>query len=68
MTLPAPVAALCQRTALVTDTIVRAARERSLALLHAAVELDPTILDKRAGCTAVDACVHAHADLLPAYH
>jgi hypothetical protein len=32
------------------------------------LELDPTILDKRAGCAAIDACIQAHADLLPAYH
>lgn len=66
--LPVPVMALCRQTALITDTIVYAARERSLALLHTVVELDPTVLDKPAGCAAIDACVHAHADLLPAYH
>ena len=66
--LPPSVAAMCRQTAAVTDAIVRAARERSLTGLHQAVELDPTILDKRAGCEALDTCVQAHADLLPAYH
>ena len=62
------VAQFCKETAAVTDAIVRAARERSLTELHHAVELDPTIVDKRAGCEAIDACIRAHADLLPAYH
>ena len=66
--LPPSVADLCRQTARVTDAIVRAARERSLPGLHQAVELDPTILDKRAGCEAIDACVQAQADLLPTYH
>jgi alpha-galactosidase/6-phospho-beta-glucosidase family protein len=65
--LPYPITPAIQHTATVTDTIVRAARERSRALLYEAVELDPTILDKRAGAEAVDACLQAHADLLPAY-
>ena len=68
VSLPAPVAALCGQAALITATIVRAVRERSLALLHTVVELDPTVLDKPAGCAAIDACIQAHADLLPAYH
>lgn len=67
LSLPPGVAPYCQRTALVTDTIVRAALARSRALAHAAVELDPTILDKSAGIAAIDACLAAHADILPAY-
>ena len=65
--LPPPVAALCRQAALITDTIAHAAALRSLGLLHTVVELDPTILDKQAGCAALDACLHAHADLFPAY-
>ncbi len=67
VTLPPTVLALCQRTALVTDTIVRAWEQRSRAILHQAVELDPTILDKSAGMIAIDACLQAHADILPAF-
>ncbi len=65
--LPPPVAELCRQTAAVTDAIVRAAKERSLPVLHHAIELDPTIVDKRAGMEALHACIHAHADLLPVF-
>jgi len=68
LTLPDPVLPYAVRTAQVTDTLVRAARERRLDLIAAAVELDPTIVDKAAGQRAVDACLAAHADLLPEYH
>lgn len=67
ITLPESVLPLCLRTAQVTDLIVRAARARSVSLVHQAVQLDPTILDKAAGLRAIDACLSAHADLLPAY-
>jgi alpha-galactosidase len=67
VTLPPSVLPLCERTAQVTDTIVRAARTRNRALVHEAVLLDPTILDKTAGIQAIDACLNAHADMLPAY-
>ncbi|HEX5324191.1 MAG TPA: hypothetical protein VFW40_10420 [Capsulimonadaceae bacterium] len=67
VSLPAVVVPYCARTALVTDTIVRAERERSRALVHAAVELDPTVLDKAAGIAAIDACLEAHVDLLPRF-
>jgi alpha-galactosidase/6-phospho-beta-glucosidase family protein len=67
VSLPKAVRPYCEQAARVTDTIVRAARERSRARLYEAVELDPTILDKRAGRQAIDACLNAHADLLPAY-
>jgi alpha-galactosidase len=65
--LPAAVSPLCEHTALVTDTIVRAARQQNRRLLHEAIEMDPTILDKPAAIVALDACLEAHADILPAY-
>jgi alpha-galactosidase/6-phospho-beta-glucosidase family protein len=65
--LPKELQPLCQRTAEVTDTIVRAATTRKRALLNAAVELDPTILDKAAGRAALAECMKAHADVLPRY-
>jgi len=65
--LPEPVQPFCASAARVTDAIVRAARERSLARLHEAIDQDPTILDKPAGQRAIEACLNAHADLLPAY-
>jgi alpha-galactosidase/6-phospho-beta-glucosidase family protein len=67
ITLPNSVLSLCERTAHVTDVIVRAARERSRSLLHEAVRLDPTVLDKSAGIQAIDACLTAHSDMLPMY-
>ncbi len=66
--LPAPVVPACRWTAMVTDTIVRAARLRRKCLIHEAIELDPTILDKRAGIQAMEECLKAHADVLPGYH
>ena len=65
--LPETVLPLCQRTALVTDTIVQAALQHSRALVHRAIELDPTVLDIAAGILAIDACLEAHADMLPLY-
>jgi len=65
--LPAAVLPYARRTARVTDTIVRAARGRKRSLVHEAVELDPTILDTKAGLAAIDACMKAHAALLPPY-
>ncbi len=65
--LPDSVLPMTEHTAKVTDTIVRAARERSRALVHEAVQLDPTILDKAKGIAAIDACLEAHADILPVY-
>ena len=67
ITLPETVLPLTQRTARVSDTIVRAALERKRSLVHLAVELDPTIEDKGAGLRAIDACLEAHADVLPQY-
>ncbi len=67
ITLPESVLSLTEQTAHITDVIVRAARERSRARVHEAVQLDPTILDKPAGIRAIDACLAAHADLLPVY-
>lgn len=65
--LPQSLVPYCLRTAAVTDAIVQAATRRSRAMLKAAVELDPTILDKDAGWRAVEACLKAHADLIGAY-
>lgn len=65
--LPETVLPYMRHTALATDTLVRAARLRSRALVHAAVDLDPTIIDKAAGQRAIDACMAAHADVLPVY-
>jgi alpha-galactosidase len=65
--LPDAILPVCLRTAHVTDTIVRAARRRSRAILYEAVHLDPTVIDKNQGIAAIDACLTAHADILPAY-
>lgn len=65
--LPAALLPLCRRTAEISDTIVRAARERDRSLVHRAIELDPTVLDKPAGIRAIDECLRAHADILPVY-
>jgi len=65
--LPETVLPLCQRTALVTDTIVQAALQHNRALVHRAIELDPTVLDTTVGIRAIDACLEAHADMLPYY-
>jgi alpha-galactosidase len=62
--LPDSVLPLCQNVAAVTETIVRAAERRGRALLHEAVECDPTVLDKTAGREAIDACLQAHADVV----
>jgi alpha-galactosidase/6-phospho-beta-glucosidase family protein len=51
----------------VTDTIVRAALKRSRGLVREAAERDPTITDKAKGVAALDECLAAHADVLPAY-
>ena len=64
---PQSLLGLMQRAAELNDTIVRAARWSSQELLDEAVELDPTILDKTAGRRALEECLKAHADLLPAY-
>ncbi|MDB5323622.1 MAG: hypothetical protein JWN40_5253 [Phycisphaerales bacterium] len=65
--LPDSILPLLSRTALLNDTIVRAVRWSSQELLDEAVELDPTILDKTGGRQALDECLKAHADLVPAY-
>ncbi len=67
LTLPESILPLCARTVEVTAAIVRAARQRSRQGVHQAVELDPTITDKAAGRAAMDACIAAHADILPEY-
>lgn len=65
--LPPSLVPYCLRTAAVTDAIVQAATRKSRSMLKAAVELDPTIVDKDAGWRAVEACLEAHADLIGAY-
>jgi alpha-galactosidase len=65
--LPEEIVPLCRQTAEVTGAIVRAARERSRALLRKAAQLDPVIVDKKAGWIALQACLEAHADVLPQY-
>ncbi len=62
--LPAPAAEMCRGAAEVTETIVRAGLDRDRSLVHRAVELDPTILDKPTGRKALDACLAAHADVI----
>ena len=39
----------------------------ALALVDAAVCLDATVLDEDAGIRAIDACLAAHHDILPAH-
>lgn len=68
LALPGSVAGLSQSAAGLTDTIVKAYRQRRRALVRQAVELDPTIVDKRAGLIALDECLRAHADVLPAFN
>jgi alpha-galactosidase/6-phospho-beta-glucosidase family protein len=66
--LPETVVPYCESVSRrMTDAIVRAAEKRSRRLLHHAVELDPTIMDKAAGVCAIEACLEAHADLLPTF-
>lgn len=65
--LPAQLAEICGRAAALTDALVRAARQRSRLLLAEAVELDPTIVDKKLGAAALAACMEAHRDVLPEY-
>ena len=62
--LPDKIASLCSATAEVSHALVSAACRRSRSLLARAVELDPTILDKKRGMLAVAACMQAHADLI----
>jgi len=65
--LPEEILPLCRQTAEVTRAVVRAARERSRALLRKVAQLDPVIVDKKAGWIALQACLEAHADVLPKY-
>jgi alpha-galactosidase/6-phospho-beta-glucosidase family protein len=64
--LPESVLPYAQSAAAVTEAIVQAARHRSRKLLRQAVELDPTIVNKSAGWAAMQECLAAHADILPA--
>ena len=62
--LPPTALKLCQRTAAVTDAVVRGGLRHSRSALREAVELDPTIVDKNAGWAALEECLAEHADLL----
>jgi alpha-galactosidase/6-phospho-beta-glucosidase family protein len=62
--MPDAVARLSRPIAELNGLIVQAALTNRRDLLDAAVELDPTILDKSAGHAALDACLAAHADLI----
>jgi alpha-galactosidase/6-phospho-beta-glucosidase family protein len=64
MTLPAPVAAYCRKTAAVTAAIVGAGMARKRELVREAVELDPTIVNKAAGWEAMQECMNADSDIL----
>ena len=64
VTLPDTVLPYCQATAEVTETIVRAGMEHRRSLVHRAVALDPTVVDKAAGIAAIDECLAAHADMV----
>lgn len=65
--LPEAIVPLCRAAAQVTDTIVRAARQRSVKLVREALELDPTVVDKAAGWRALQESMAAHSDILPKY-
>jgi alpha-galactosidase/6-phospho-beta-glucosidase family protein len=62
--LPDSVQDITRRTALISDTIVRGAINHDRSLIHRAIELDPTVIDKAAGIRAIDACISAHDDLI----
>ncbi len=65
--LPQSIQPLTQQTARVTQAIVNAATDQRKEVIYQAVEFDPTIEDKASGRKAIDACLSAHADLLPRY-
>lgn len=65
--LPQSVQPMTQLTAQVTQAIVQAATDHRKETVYHAVDLDPTIADKASGRQAIDACIAAHADLLPRY-
>jgi alpha-galactosidase len=62
--LPEAVVRLSRPQAEINDLIVRAALNGQVNLLDAALELDPTVLDKAAARRALTACREAHVDLL----
>jgi alpha-galactosidase/6-phospho-beta-glucosidase family protein len=64
VSLPGAVARLSRPIAELNGLIVEAGLTLRRDLMYTAVELDPTILDKAAGRTALDACLKAHADLI----
>jgi alpha-galactosidase len=65
--LPGTLAPMVRQACRVTNLIVQAARSRSKEMVHKAVESDPTVLDSAKGLAAIDACMEAHADVLPRY-
>lgn len=65
--LPSTVIAFAAQAAQVTDLIVQAGMKHSRKLVHEAVQLDPTIVDKAAGLRAIDASLEANADILGVY-
>lgn len=66
-TLTPQAAEMCNSTAKIHSMLVQAERSRSRKLLTEVVELDPTILDKQRGVSALKACMEAHADLMGAW-
>ncbi len=65
--LPDAVAPFARAAAEMNLLLVRAARVRSRALVDEAIDLDPTILDKTKGRTAMARCLDAHRDLIGEY-
>lgn len=65
--LPEAVAPLTTRTAQVHDLVVQGIMTRNKAPLYRALELDPTVTDKKACIRALGGCLQAHSDILPSY-
>ncbi len=66
--LPDAVVPLTARTAHVHDLVVQGMMTRSKSLLYQALELDPTVTDKKACVNALEGCLEAHSDILPNYN
>jgi alpha-galactosidase len=65
--LPESVEPHCRLATEVTDTIVKAGLSGRRELAHKALELDPTVVDKKAGAETLDEILAAHADVLPRF-
>lgn len=65
--LPASVVPYARQAAEINGLLVAAAREKSRAKLQEAAEMDPTILDKARGWTALERCLEAHQDVIGTY-